>query len=345
MKIDDFDYQLSDELIASVPLAERTASRMLHLNRGSVEISDRRFSDLPSILRAGDLVVLNNTRVFPARLVGKTETGASVELLLEEEITDGVWAALAKPARRLKPGRRIEFSDRLTGEFVERRRDSGSVVIRFDQRDGIWDSFESVGLVPLPHYIKRNETEEHIDDRERYQTVFAKERGAIAAPTAGLHFNKEIIEQLRTCGVEVAEITLHVGYGTFEPVRAEDLKEHRVLPERFEISDFTSEILNSARSEGRRIVAVGTTTTRALESAFDADGTFRPQSTRTSLTVVPGYKFRAVDALLTNFHLPRSSLLILVSTFGGHDLIMKAYEHAVSERYRFYSYGDCMFIE
>lgn len=344
MLIDDFDYKLPVDLIASVPLAERSSSRMLHLNRSIGAFEDREFSELPSILRRGDLLVLNNTRVFPARLVGKTDTGASIELLLEEEIAESTWTALAKPAKRLKPGRRIEFSEVLRGDVIERR-DGGSVTIRFDKQTDLWDAFESYGRVPLPHYIKPNDGERPVDDHERYQTVFAKERGAIAAPTAGLHFTDNILAQLRDAGIQTVEITLHVGYGTFEPVRVEDLTEHRVRSERFEIPENAAEILNKARSEKRRIVTVGTTTTRALESGLNADGSFRPQRTRTSLTIVPGYKFRAVDALLTNFHLPKSSLLILVSTFGGHDLIMKAYEHAVRERYRFYSYGDCMFIE
>jgi S-adenosylmethionine:tRNA ribosyltransferase-isomerase len=341
MRIDDFDYKLPAELIASEPLEERTASRMLHIKRGPSEIEDRQFSDLSSILRPSDLLILNNTRVFPARLIGKTETGASIELLLEEETDDGVWTALAKPAKRLKPGRRIEFANRLSAEVLERR-DGGEVVVRFDQDSDLWDAIDSVGKMPLPHYIKRPESHA---DRERYQTIYAKERGAIAAPTAGLHFDQEMIDKLKNVGVGIAEITLHVGYGTFEPVRADELKDHRVLPERFEISAETAAALNTTRTERRRIIAVGTTTTRALESAIDASGKFQPQRTRTSLTVVPGYKFRAVDALLTNFHLPKSSLLILVSTFGGHDIIMKAYKHAVGERYRFYSYGDCMLIE
>ena len=341
MLIDDFDYKLPDELIASEPLPERTASRMLHIDRGTGAINDRQFSELPLILRPSDLIVLNNTRVFPARLIGETDTGASIELLLEEETAEGLWTALAKPAKRLKPGRRIEFPGELSA-LVEEKRNGGEVVIRFSRHADLWTAFEAVGKVPLPHYIKRPDTDA---DRERYQTVFAKERGAIAAPTAGLHFNEDILENLKTAGIRVTEITLHVGYGTFEPVRNDDLKEHRVLPERFEISNETAATLNAARLDGRRIVAVGTTTTRALESAMDASGKFEAQRTRTSLTVVPGYKFRAINALLTNFHLPKSSLLILVSTFGRHDIIMKAYQHAVRERYRFYSYGDCMLIE
>jgi S-adenosylmethionine:tRNA ribosyltransferase-isomerase len=341
MRIEEFDYNLQADLIASVPLEDRSASRMLHVRRGAGIFADRSFVDLPKILRSGDLLVLNNTRVFPARLNGKTETGANVELLLEEEVGQNIWLALARPAKRLKAGRMIEFNERLSAEVLERGND-GSVTIRFESNVDIWEQFEAAGKVPLPHYIKRDDT---AADRERYQTVYAKHRGAIAAPTAGLHFTRGIFDELAAKGIETAELTLHVGYGTFEPVRVADLAEHRVLPERFELSNAAAEKLNAAKRDKRRIVAVGTTATRALESAIDQNGNFEAQSTRTSLTVIPGYKFRAVDALLTNFHLPKSSLLILVSTFGGHELIMKVYEHAVAERYRFYSYGDCMLIE
>jgi S-adenosylmethionine:tRNA ribosyltransferase-isomerase len=343
MLLEDYDYSLPEKLIASEPLTDRAGSRLLHINRIEVSISDKHFRDLPGILRPGDLLVLNNTRVFPARLIGETETGAVVELLLQEEIEDCVWATLARPAKRLRPGKRIAFSESLACDVVDRNQD-GSVLVKFESSTDLWREFETVGKVPLPHYIKRS-GDETINDQERYQTVFAKQRGAIAAPTAGLHFTETIFEELRQARIQTVELTLHVGYGTFEPVRAENLSEHTVLPERFEISESAADNLNIARSEGRRIVAVGTTTTRALESAISPDGNFRPQKTRTSLTVIPGSKFRAVDALLTNFHLPKSSLLILVSTFGGHGLIMKAYEHAVRLGYRFYSYGDCMFIE
>ena len=343
MQLDDFDYILPDGLIASAPLAEREASRLLHVDRAAGSTNDRHFTDLPKLLREGDILVLNNTRVFPARLHGRSETGAGVELLLEEEVERNVWRALAKPAKRLKAGKRIKLSDELVCEVVDRQED-GSIRIRFETDSDVWDRLESVGEVPLPHYIKRN-IDDPVDDRDRYQTVFAKSRGAIAAPTAGLHFTEAVLDYLRSLGIQTVELTLHVGYGTFEPVRVDDLSEHRVLPERFEISDGAAVALNNARSEKRRIVAVGTTTTRALESAIDEDGKFKPQMTRTSLTVLPGYTFRAVDALLTNFHLPKSSLLILASTFGGHRLIMEAYRHAVRRKYRFYSYGDCMFIE
>ncbi|MFL6466784.1 MAG: tRNA preQ1(34) S-adenosylmethionine ribosyltransferase-isomerase QueA [Pyrinomonadaceae bacterium] len=341
MLLEDFDYELPGELIASEPLADRAASRVLHLDRAKGLLSDKQFVDLPTLLREGDVLVFNNTRVFPARLVGRTETGGTVELLLEEELDGGgVWSALAKPAKRLRPGKKISFSDGFTCEVVERIND-GHFRIVF-QTDDVWSAAEAVGHVPLPHYIKRPESDA---DRERYQTIFARERGAIAAPTAGLHFTETILDSIRAAGVELVELTLHVGYGTFEPVRAEDLSKHQVLPERFEISESSAKQLNDARKEGRRIVAVGTTTTRALESALGETSEFKPQRTRTNLTITPGYCFRAVDAMLTNFHLPKSSLLILVSTFGGHEFIMEAYRHAVRSRYRFYSYGDCMFIE
>jgi S-adenosylmethionine:tRNA ribosyltransferase-isomerase len=339
MRLEDFDYRLPEELIASEPLADRGASRLLHVDRGSSALMDRQFADLPEMLRAGDVLVLNNTKVFPARLIGRTETGGAVELLLEEELNNGEWSALAKPAKRLHPGKKIILSNDFSCEVVERISD-GHFRVAF-QTD-VWAAAETVGHIPLPHYIKRPETE---DDRRRYQTIFASERGAIAAPTAGLHFTEATIDSVKQAGVEVVEITLHVGYGTFEPVRVEDLNKHRVLPERFELSEDAADQLNRAKERKSRVVAVGTTTTRALESALGETDQFQPQRTRTNLTIKPGYRFRAVDALLTNFHLPKSSLLILVSTFGGHELIMNGYEHAVRERYRFYSYGDCMLIE
>ena len=339
MRLEDFDYRLPGELIASEPLAERGASRMLHVERRASTIIDRQFTELAEIMRPGDVLVLNNTKVFPARLIGHTDTGGTVELLLEEELGDGEWSALAKPAKRLRPGKKINLSNDISCEVVDRI-SNGHFRIGFEA--DVWAAAEAVGHIPLPHYIKRPETE---DDRRRYQTIFARERGAIAAPTAGLHFTDETLVSIRQAGVEPVELTLHVGYGTFEPVRVDDLKEHRVLPERFELSEAAAETLNNAKREARRIVAVGTTTTRALESAINDSNEFQPLRTRTNLTITPGYRFKAVDALLTNFHLPKSSLLILVSTFGGHELIMNAYEHAVGQRYRFYSYGDCMLIE
>jgi len=342
MLISDFLFDLPEHLIAQVPLENRQNSRMLVVDRESGSLADRTFSEFSSFLTNGDLVVLNNTKVFPARLLGRSETGASVEIFLVEKMSEGVWVTLAKPGRRLHPGKKIFFGDRLTAEVLEKTPD-GKVVIKFQTSDNFDDILQEIGKTPLPPYIKRNETS--IDsDRERYQTVYAKERGAIAAPTAGLHFTPQIFERIKDAGAGIAEITLHVGYGTFEPVRVTELSEHRVASERFEISDAAAEILNNARAEKRRIIAIGTTTTRALESSIEMHGRFAVGRQSADLTVTPGYKFGAVDAMLTNFHLPQSSLLVLVSTFGGHELIMKAYRHAVESQYRFYSYGDCMLI-
>lgn len=342
MLISDFNFDLPEDLIAQTPLENRQDSRMLVVDRTCKTLKDSAFSDISSYLTEGDLIVVNNTRVFPARLSGKSETGAQIETFLVEEIEDGIWMTLAKPARRLKPGKKIFFGDHLIGEVLEKSAD-GKVIVKY-QTDGDFNEIvQEIGKTPLPPYIKRGET--NIDaDRERYQTIYAKERGAIAAPTAGLHFTPQVVESIKNAGAEITEITLHVGYGTFEPVRVDDLSEHKVAAERFEISEYTTELLNKAKDEKRRIVAIGTTTTRALESSIEKHGRFKPGWDSANLTITPGYKFGAVDAMLTNFHLPKSSLLVLVSTFGGHELIMDAYRHAVESQYRFYSYGDCMLI-
>lgn len=342
MKISNFDYQLPDELIAQEPLDERQASRMMVVNRAHGAIEDRMFADLPGLLTAGDLLVVNNTKVFSARLLGKSETGANVEIFLVREIEDLVWESLARPARRLPPGKRIYFDRDLSAHVIDRV-PNGKLVIRFDATGRFEDVLERIGKTPLPPYIKRSDgTLEQ--DRTRYQTVYAKERGSIAAPTAGLHFTDNVIAGIKARGVEIIEITLHVGYGTFEPVRVDDISEHRVSPENYEIEERSAKLLAQAAPKHRRIVAVGTTTTRALESCVARNGQFVAGRGTADLTITPGYEFKAVNSLLTNFHLPKSSLLILVSTFAGRELIMKAYEHAVAERYRFYSYGDCMFI-
>ena len=342
MKLSDFEYDLPDNLIAQEPVAERQASRMLVVDRSSKAFRDDTFSSFPARLRASDVLVLNNTRVFPARLIGTSDTGASVEIFLINEISESLWAALARPARRLKAGKRVKFGE-LDGLIRDNSGD-GRVVIEFHCEGDFDEVLNRVGKTPLPPYIKRTEYGSD-QDRERYQTVYAKSRGAIAAPTAGLHFTEAVLSDIRSRDVEIVEITLHVGYGTFEPVRADDLSRHSVLPERYEMDESTADVLNNAIGNGRRIVAVGTTTTRMLESAISKNGRFIAGAGVAGLTITPGYKFQAIGALLTNFHLPQSSLLILVSTFAGHELIMKAYKHAVAERYRFYSYGDCMFIE
>ena len=343
MLLSDFDYELPEDLIAQEPSPEREGSRMLHVDRRTNSVKDDAFLNFPSNLTPGDVLVLNNTKVFPARLYGRSESGAKVEIFLVRQLLESNWEALARPARRLPVGKRIEFGDELVGKITEKL-DDGRVVIRFDFVGDFDEVLAKVGRTPLPPYIKRPEAAPDAD-RARYQTVYARSSGAIAAPTAGLHFTDEVIRNIASRGVEVIEITLHVGYGTFEPVRVDDLSSHSVLPERYEISAEAADVLNSARTENRRIVAVGTTTTRALESSLNTNEKFTAGSATADLTITPGYKFKAICALLTNFHLPQSSLLILVSTFGGHELIMKAYRHAVNARYRFYSYGDCMFIE
>jgi S-adenosylmethionine:tRNA ribosyltransferase-isomerase len=342
MLITDFDFELPERLIAQEPLQNREKSRMLAVSRDSNSFKDEHFYNFPRFLKGGDVVVLNNTKVFPARLLGTSETGAKIELFLVSEIENQVWETLARPARRLKTGKKINFGENLSAEVLEKT-GGGRVFVKFET-DGDFDEIlEKVGKTPLPPYIKRGEAD-FDQDRERYQTVFAKEKGAIAAPTAGLHFTPNILEEIKSAGVLLAEITLHVGYGTFEPVRVNDLSEHKVLPENYEISGETAGILNQAKSENRRIIAVGTTTTRTLETAISKHGKFLAEKSSADLTITPRYKFKAIDGLLTNFHLPQSSLLVLVSTFGGYKLIMESYKHAVSEKYRFYSYGDCMLI-
>lgn len=344
MKLSEFDYQLPEELIAQQPLTPRDGSRMLFLNRQERSWKDTQFLNLPNYLREGDILVINNTRVFPARLFGAREvTGGRVEVLLVREIEPLVWEVLARPGGRLKEGEFLRFGPSdlrakfLNGPTAEMR------CLGFNSADALDASLESLGQMPLPPYIKRPDGNLSAD-RERYQTIFARERGAIAAPTAGLHFTAEILEQIKSRRAELVEITLHVGYGTFEPVRVDEVEEHTVRAEVFEINAHAADAINSTRKKGGRVIAVGTTTTRALESAADADNVVRATRGEASLTILPGYRFRVTDALLTNFHLPRSSLLLLVSAFADQSLVLSAYQHAVRERYRFYSYGDCMLI-
>lgn len=344
MRISDFDYELPEELIAQEPLAERDASRMLIVDRKTQSWSDARFSELPTMLREADALILNNTRVFPARLQGtRVPSGGAIELLLLRRIEPNIWETLTRPARRLQKGSRIAFSSSsLQAEVVESL-DKGVRLIRFESDRPFDEVIEELGDTPLPPYIKRDQHSAR-DDRERYQTIYASERGAIAAPTAGLHFTESVLNELETRGVRVAEITLHVGYGTFEPIRVDDVAQHHVAREWFSIPSEAEQEINQAHARGGRIVAVGTTTTRALEASVDASGNVCAGQGWADLTITPGYRFRSVDALVTNFHLPRSSLLMLVSAFAGRDLILSAYRHAVRQGYRFYSYGDCMLI-
>jgi S-adenosylmethionine:tRNA ribosyltransferase-isomerase len=342
MHLSDFDYQLPEELIAQEPLTERDASRMLVVDRQTSSWRDDSFKSFIDHVQPNDLVVVNNSRVIPARLIGnRKETGGRVEIFLVREFAYMHWEALVRPSSRLRRGSRVVFGNGvLEAEFLD---DPGDELrqVRFECEGSFETVLSRVGSTPLPPYIKRPDGVSLADD-ERYQTVYSSPRGAIAAPTAGLHFTQEVLTELKKRD-QLAEVTLHVGYGTFEPVRVDEVSKHRVSSERFEINNETAERINSVRSNNGRIIAVGTTTTRALESATN-DGEVRPGTNEATLTILPGYNFRCVDALLTNFHLPQSSLLILVSAFAGRELVLQAYQHAVAERYRFYSYGDCMLI-
>jgi S-adenosylmethionine:tRNA ribosyltransferase-isomerase len=342
--ISDFDYDLPEELIAQQPLDRRDASRMLVLNRANQTFQDSSFTSLPNYLRLEDVLVLNNTKVFPARLIGeRVPTGGAVELLLLREIEPNVWEALARPARRLRAGSRLGFGGgRLLAEVIGKS-EHGRRVIQFQTTETLAELIDELGRTPLPPYINRDEGE-FAGDRERYQTIYASKRGAIAAPTAGLHFTPKILDRLATSGIRIAEVTLHVGYGTFEPVSVKEIAEHHVAAEHFSISSEAANLINQSRDTGGRVVCVGTTTARALESSARDDGRVIEGSGTAQLTIIPGYRFRAVDVLLTNFHLPQSSLLLLVSAFAGRELVLDAYRHAVRESYRFYSFGDAMLI-
>ena len=342
MRISDFDYELPADLIAQTPLETRDASRMLVLDRHKQTWTDSSFKEFTRHLRANDVVVVNNSRVIPARLSGNRETGGHVEIFLVREIEASVWEALVRPGSRLKRGSRVSFGDgKLIAEILD---DPGAELrrVRFHCEGSFDDLLVEFGSTPLPPYIKRPSGTSS-SDRERYQTIYSKHRGAIAAPTAGLHFTSEVLAKVTEIAA-LAEVTLHVGYGTFEPVRVDNVLDHSVSSEHFEISEAAAQTINTARANGGRVIVVGTTTLRALEFAATENGTIKTGSGVASLTIKPGYQFRVADALLTNFHLPRSSLLILVSAFAGRELILRAYGHAVEEQYRFYSYGDCMLI-
>ena len=344
MHISEFDYELPEELIAQQPLPQRDASRMLVVDRENKAWADTHFSSLPDYVRENDVLVINNTRVFPARLVGQRDpSGGRVEVLLVRERGPSVWEALVKPGARLRQGARMKFGDsRLRAEVLDAP-GNGLRQLHFDY-EGPWEAvLEEIGETPLPPYISRPAGASTVD-RERYQTIFARQKGAIAAPTAGLHFTPQIFDRVLARGAQVTEITLHVGYGTFEPVRVNDVARHRVASEEFELCEKAASTINDARAGGGRVIAVGTTTARALESSVNASGQLEPARTKADLTILPGYKFRIINALLTNFHLPRSSLLLLVCAFAGRDLVLQAYRHAVHRGYRFYSYGDCMLL-
>lgn len=353
MKTADFDYYLPPGLIAQHPPEEREDARLLVLDRNTGDIKHRRFPDLLEYFSTGDVLVLNNARVIPARLYGRRiPTGGRTEVLLLNPAADGGWNGLIRPARRARPGTEIDFGGGIRG--IIRERIEGKIVIDFPGIDDLLSSLDEIGFMPLPPYIKRdlmNYPEEiRRIDRERYQTVFSKKPGAIAAPTAGLHFTEEFLRSLEAKGVEIAYVTLYVGYGTFQPVKAENLEDHLMHQEYYEIDVKTADLINRfrkktrGRADGGRLGLVGTTTVRALESAADAEGNINPISGATDIFIYPGYRFKLDFRLVTNFHLPRSTLIMLVSALAGRDNIINAYEAAIGEGYRFYSYGDAMMI-
>lgn len=346
--IENYRFELPPELIAQEPLPHRDQSRLMLVKRNNGTIEHHRFHELPQLLKPSDLIVLNNTKVIPARLLGKKETGGRVELIILNTHDQGLssnrkWC-LTRSSKAIKKGARILFDDNYSG-IVEDVAPGGMAKIKFAGDMEFLEFLEKRGIIPLPPYIKRSKDAiTHDIDRERYQTVFSKKLGAIAAPTAGLHFSEKLLKKLSREGIETVEITLHVGYGTFKPIRTKDIRRHKIDPEIYEIDENASNTINKAKRENRRVISVGTTVVRALETRADEQKVIHPGKGITDLYIIPGYKFRVVDAMITNFHLPGSSLLFLVCAFGGYELIMGAYQRAIRERYRFYSYGDAMLI-
>ncbi|MEC1750234.1 tRNA preQ1(34) S-adenosylmethionine ribosyltransferase-isomerase QueA [Bacillus mojavensis] len=341
MKVDLFDFELPERLIAQVPLEQRDASRLMVLDKHTGELTDSSFKQIISFFKEGDCLVLNNTRVLPARLFGtKEDTGAKVELLLLKQEAGDRWETLVKPAKRVKKGTVVTFGDGRLKAVCTEELEHGGRKVEFHYHGIFYEVLESLGEMPLPPYIK-----EQLDDRERYQTVFSKEIGSAAAPTAGLHFTEDILQQLKDKGVQIEFITLHVGLGTFRPVSADEVEEHNMHAEFYQMSEETAAALNSVREKGGRIISVGTTSTRTLETiAGEHDGRFKASSGWTSIFIYPGYEFKGIDGMITNFHLPKSSLIMLVSALAGRENVLRAYNHAVEEEYRFFSFGDAMLI-
>ncbi|MEC1680261.1 tRNA preQ1(34) S-adenosylmethionine ribosyltransferase-isomerase QueA [Bacillus mojavensis] len=341
MKVDLFDFELPERLIAQVPLEQRDASRLMVLDKHTGELTDSSFKQIISFFKEGDCLVLNNTRVLPARLFGtKADTGAKVELLLLKQEAGDRWETLVKPAKRVKKGTVVTFGDGRLKAVCTEELEHGGRKVEFHYDGIFYEVLESLGEMPLPPYIK-----EQLDDRERYQTVFSKEIGSAAAPTAGLHFTEDILQQLKDKGVQIEFITLHVGLGTFRPVSADEVEEHNMHAEFYQMSEETAAALNSVREKGGRIISVGTTSTRTLETiAGEHDGRFKASSGWTSIFIYPGYEFKGIDGMITNFHLPKSSLIMLVSALAGRENVLRAYNHAVEEEYRFFSFGDAMLI-
>ena len=339
MKTQDFWYDLPEELIAQTPLEKRDTSRLMVLDRQTGEVSHKHFYDILDYIQPGDCLVLNDSRVLPARLLGHRPTGGAVELLLLRDLGDGMWECLAKPGRNCKPGQEIIIGDGQLTATVCEVKDDGNRIVQFHYEGIFLEVLERLGKMPLPPYIKAE-----LQDQERYQTVYSRQVGSAAAPTAGLHFTKELLETLRAKGVKTAFVTLHVGLGTFRPVKAENILEHHMHSELCMMGEETAALLNETRQNGGRIICVGTTSCRTLESLVNEDGSFAAKSKWTEIFIYPGYSFKAMDGLITNFHLPESTLVMLVSAFAGRENVLAAYKEAVREQYRFFSFGDAMII-
>jgi len=341
MKTSDFYYDLPEELIAQDPLQDRSASRLMVLNRERGEVSHHIFRDILDYLKPEDCLVINNTKVIPARIIGEKEgTGARIELLLLKRRGGDVWETLVKPGKKARPGTRVSFGGGMLTAVIEGVEEEGNRLVRFEYEGIFEEILDRLGQMPLPPYITHE-----LKDKNRYQTVYAVHEGSAAAPTAGLHFTKELLEEIRHRGIRIAEVTLHVGLGTFRPVKVEDVTDHHMHEEYYEVTEEAAAIINETRARGGRVICVGTTSCRTIESAADEQGIVHAGSDNTSIFIYPGYRFKALDCLITNFHLPESTLLMLISALAGKEFVMKAYEEAVRERYRFFSFGDAMFIE
>ena len=341
MKTADFDYELPQELIAQDPLEQRDSSRLLILDKKTGERTHRIFHDIIDYLHEGDCLVINNTKVIPARLIGEREgTGGKVEVLLLKRKTDNVWETLVKPGKKARPGMRLSFGGGLLHAEVQEVVDEGNRLIRFEYEGIFEEILDQLGQMPLPPYITHQ-----LKDKNRYQTVYAKYEGSAAAPTAGLHFTEELLQKIQEKGVKIARVTLHVGLGTFRPVKVENVSEHHMHSEFFMIDEEAAEKINRAKETGHRVICVGTTSCRTVESAADENGHLEAKSGWTQIFIYPGYKFKVLDCLITNFHLPESTLIMLVSALAGREHVLAAYEEAVKERYRFFSFGDAMFIQ
>lgn len=340
MNKSDFDFYLPEELIAQTPLEKRDTSRLLHLDKQTGEIEHKHFYDIKQYLHAGDCLVLNNSRVLPARLIGSRPTGGAVELVLLKDIGDNRWECLSRPGRKTKPGQELIFGNGELTAVVQEVTLGGNRIVKFSYEGIFLEILERLGKMPLPPYIK-----EELQDSERYQTVYSKELGSAAAPTAGLHFTKELLAEIEDMGVKICYVTLHVGLGTFRPVKADKIEDHQMHSEFCIVPDETAETVNAVKRARGRVIAVGTTSCRTLESFTTEDGTLQATSGWTNIFIYPGYKFKCIDALITNFHLPESTLIMLVSALAGREHILNAYNTAVKQRYRFFSFGDAMFIE